>query len=266
MRLSPKDARTILLKCPSDIGIRNTGRKGTLDAPGQLLQDHGYDNVYIDEVFPHEFSLPDNQQRIRDRIDELLQHQPPVISLGGDHSVSYPLISAFRDAHPGLKLVWIDAHYDLKEVRLDEGVPHDAVIRALLDDGLDLEDILFAGVRESDPDEDDFLLQRQTNELSVDEIEGNSQGALQDLVDERLTPGSDPVYVSVDIDVLDADRVPGTTFPSQDGVSLEAAEKLVRSFKDYNIVGWDLVEIAPSLDQGGKTLEAGRTLLDTMLD
>lgn len=266
MRLSPETASHILLRCPSDIGIRNTDRKGTLNAPEQLLRDHEYDDIFIDEIFPNEFSLPDNQDRISTRINELLQYDREIISIGGDHSISYPLIKAFSEKHDDLHLIWIDAHYDLKEIRVENGIPHDAVLRGLLEENLSLEDILFCGIRESDPDEDDFLLNKDWHETSVTDIEDSSIETLRETIDTTISPGDDPLYVSFDIDVLDADLVPGTTFPSEDGLSLEAAQKLIRAIKAYNTVGWDLVEVAPPLDQEDKTLQTAETILDTILE
>lgn len=267
MRLSPEQASHILLRCPSDIGIRNTDRKGTLNAPEQLLRDHEYDDIFIDEIFPHEFSLPDNQDRIRTRTTELLQYDRAIISIGGDHSISYPLIDAFSEKHEDLHLIWIDAHYDLKEIRVDDGIPHDAVIRGLINDNsLTLEDILFCGIRESDPDEDDFLLNKDWYKTSVTDIEDSTITDLRETIDTTISPGDDPVYVSFDIDVLDADLVPGTTFPSEDGLSLEAAQKLINAVKAYNTVGWDIVEVAPPLDRDEKTLQAARTILETILE
>ncbi len=266
MRLSPEQANHILLRCPSDIGIRNTDRKGTLNAPEQLLRDHEHEDIFIDEIFPDEFSLPDNQERISTRIKELLQYDREIISIGGDHSISYPLIKAFSDKHTDLRVIWIDAHYDLKEIRVEDGIPHDAVVRGLLADSLSLENILFGGIRESDPDEDDFLLNRDRHETSITDIDDSDIDQLRETIDTTISPGDDPVYVSFDIDVLDADLVPGTTFPSEDGLSLEAAQKLIRAVKAYNTVGWDLVEVAPPLDHENKTLQAAATILETILD
>ncbi|MDY6778004.1 MAG: arginase family protein [Candidatus Nanohaloarchaea archaeon] len=271
MTLAPAKADRLVLQAPSDMGIRNTDRKCTLYAPHTLLDRVDLpDGTFVDEIFPDEFDLAATQDRtryfdidyrtaIRDRAAELLPHGP-LLSIGGDHSITFPLLDAAREQYPNLQVVWIDAHYDLKEVRIDAGVPHDAVLRAALDNGLGMEDILFIGVREEDPDEQAFLADHDPVIISTEAV---ARQNLSDLIAERLDDR--PTYVSFDIDVLDAAAAPGTTFPSRDGLDVEDALELVDVLQRQRIIGSDLVEVAPPLDKEEKTVKAAQRILEYLV-
>jgi arginase family enzyme len=258
MELTPGDADTIILKAPSDIGIRHTARKGTLAGPDAVLDGQDLPHSHIDQIFPHEFSLSESQQAIATRIDDLLPYGTPLLTVGGDHSISYPVINRFKQVLPDLGVLWIDAHFDLKEIRLDSGIPHDAVVRGLLQDRFQLADVTFLGVREEDPDETRFLDEHSAQTISVDEPV--SGAAVTDQIDTER-----PYYISFDIDVLDSQYAPGTTFPSSDGLTPDQAIDLLRQFDQLDIVGADLVEVAPPLDRDQITVQHARTILDQLL-
>lgn len=268
MTHTPSDARGIVLQCPSDIGIRNTARKATLDAPERLLDRVEHADVFVDELFPDEFDLKASQTAIHERATELLSHGKTLISIGGDHSVTHPLLAAAKERWPELRVVWIDAHYDLKEPRMDAGVPHDAVIRALVDDGIfDITEFCFIGVRESDPDEDEYLFEHETIELGQEKLLEIDTRDIAYTVRDLLGIEEDtPIYISIDIDAIDAESAPGTTFPSADGLRPKEVERLVRGLAACNVVGADLVEVAPALDEDEQTQEYAAGVLDELID
>ncbi|MCJ7450730.1 MAG: arginase family protein [Candidatus Nanohaloarchaeota archaeon QJJ-9] len=262
MTSAPEDADLILLKCPSDIGIRNTDRKGTLEAPSRILEGLNFEeDVFVDEVFPDEFDLKESQSRIGKRAEGLLEFDKPIVFLGGDHSIAFPSLRRMKEKFPRLKVLWVDAHPDAKEVRLDRGVPHDAVVRELINQDFELEDFVFLGQRESDPDEkivelDSFqrLTTRKLEDLSAEEIEGRIQ--------ELFGGDSFPVYLSFDIDALDRKYLQGTTFPSEGGLSPSQAEKLVNAVSDLNLKGADLVEYSPPFSREGEVQKVRKVLKD----
>lgn len=268
MEHSPEDARGIILKCPSDIGIRNTARKATLDAPDALLGRVGLHDVHVDELFPDEFDLEASQASIQQRTAEIYDQGKTVISIGGDHSITYPILRQLKERYPELRVVWIDAHYDLKEPRVLPGVPHDAVVRTLVEqDGYALDEFLFIGVRESDPDEDEYLLEHETTEFDVEDLLETDTRDIAWTVRDILGIDEDtPIYISVDIDVIDAESAPGTTFPSPDGMRPKEVERLIRGLSRLTIVGADLVELAPELDEDGTTQDHAAGILDELID
>jgi len=128
-------------------------------------------------------------------------------------------------------------------------VSHDVVIRQLLEEGFSEDEIWIVGYTRTDEDEKEFL-ESDLNLYEHDEIERFRR---------EFNSDEHPVYLSVDIDVLKKDIVPGTGYP--DGkLELEAVENLIKSLQ-FNHA--DLVEVAPTLDDG-ETVESARKILETI--
>jgi len=90
---SPEDAKLVVQKIPADTGIHRNPRKGTLNAPEKILETFKFEReVLIDEIFPDEFDLEETQDQISKNTRELLKYGRPILSIGGDHSVSYPVL------------------------------------------------------------------------------------------------------------------------------------------------------------------------------
>ena len=249
---SPDDSEVIIQKLPSDMGIHRNSRKGTLNASEKILE--GLDigkKVLVDEVFPNEFDLEETHDRMYNNAVELAQYERPIISLGGDHSVSYPVIKALKEKNPGMKLVWLDAHLDLKE-KVDDYVSHDVVVRQLVEEGLFTPgEIYFVGVTCIDHDEQNFLEEHDFNIYRPDEL-SKFIGEYQ---------SNDSCYLSVDIDALGEDQAPGTGYT--DGqMSLEQVKKTIENLQVSHA---DLVEVAPSLDENRKTVNNARKILKALI-
>ena len=247
---SPEEAEVIIQKLPCDMGIHRNPRKGTLNAPEKILEDLDFDRpVMIDEVFPDEFDLEESHERIYENTLELAEYGRPVVSIGGDHSVSYPEVKALKRSNPDMKLVWLDAHLDVKE-KVGDHVSHDVVVRQLVEEDIfDPEEIYFAGITKIDHDEEDFLENNNFNFYRPDELE------------EFLQEFEGEAFLSIDIDVLKEELAPGTGYP--DGkLDLEQVLKVIRGLQ---VVHGDIVEVAPCLDQEGKTVEASRMILEELV-
>lgn len=228
------------------MGIHRNPRKGTLKAPEALLKDLEFDKtVLVEEVFPNEFDLEKTHKRIELNTLDLMDYDTPVLSVGGDHSISFPVIKTLKENNPEMKLVWLDSHLDLKE-KVDGHISHDVVARELLR-FFDEDEIYFVGVTRVDDDEEEFLQDRDLNIYRAGELES----FLQDFSESSL------VYLSVDIDVLREELAPGTGYP--DGkLELDGVEKVIGAVNPDHA---DLVEVAPPFDEEGKTVSAGRDIL-----
>lgn len=247
-----EEADIVIQKLPSDMGIHRNPRKGTLNAPDRILEGLAFDRpVLVDSVFPDEFDLEETHERIYNNTSELAEYDRPIVSIGGDHSVSYPVIKALKQENPEMKLVWLDAHLDLKE-KVDGHISHDVVVRQLIEEGIfGAEEIYFVGVTGIDHDEEGFLEDHDFNFYRADKV---SQ-LLEDYDSDR------PCYLSVDIDALREETAPGTGYT--DGqLSLEQVEKVVGKLRPRHA---DLVEVAPSLDRDGRTVKAGQDLLQNII-
>ena len=249
----PEDADFLVQKIPCDMGIHRNPRKGTLSGPEKIMNDFDTDfSVFVDEVFPDEFSLEETHSRIFENTEELIEYDRSLISIGGDHSISYPLIRALKKKHPDMKLVWLDAHLDLKE-KVKDHVSHDVVVRELIEEGIfESDEVVFVGITEIDHDEKKFLEKHDIKIYRPEEISL--------FLEEH--DSKEACYLSIDIDVLDKDEAPGTGY--KDGqMSLMEVEKVIEKVRPENA---DIVEVAPPFDVNGRTVENARKLLDKLLE
>ncbi len=248
---SPEESDILVQKLPSDMGIHRNPRKGTLKAPETILEDFSFENkILIDEVFPDEFNLKRTHRRIEENTQDLIEYGRPLLSIGGDHSVSFPVIKALKQDYPDLQIVWLDSHLDLKQ-KIDDHVSHDVVVRELLENRFSEDEIWFVGVTKIDNDEKEFLDDRDVRVFKADE--------LQDFLRE-FNSSEQPVYLSIDIDVLTQELAPGTGYPDGE-LSLDEAKKAIETVKPDHA---DLVEVAPPFDKEEKTVENARKLLETL--
>ena len=245
---SPEEADFILQKLPCDMGIHRNPRKGTLNGPKKILDNFQIEKkILVDEVFPNEFSLEETHERIAVNTKDLLKYEKPIISVGGDHSVSFPVIKTLKDRNPDLKVVWLDSHLDMKQ-KVGENTSHDVVVRELLKNGFSEDEIFFVGNTKIDEDEREFLETKNLNIFSSDEV--------KDFIRE-FELSEQPVYLSIDIDVLKKELAPGTGYP--DGrLELEGLKQVIHAV-DPDFA--DLVEVAPPLDRGGITVLNARKIL-----
>lgn len=248
---SPEDSEIIIQKLPCDMGIHRNPRKGTLNAPEKIMEGLDLDKRFlVDEIFPEEFDLEETHRRIESNTVELLQYDRPLISVGGDHSVSFPVLKALKQENPSLKLVWLDSHLDLKE-KVDGHVSHDVVVRELLDHGFSTDEIVFLGITEVDYDEEEFL---ESHDFTIYRPEEVEEFLEQDL--------DEDYYLSVDIDVLRPETAPGTGYLDGE-MELEEVLGVIESLGPVHA---DLVEVAPPFDENGKTIEAARKILEKLAD
>ncbi|WP_238179300.1 agmatinase [Methylobacterium dankookense] len=180
------------------------------------------------------------------------------LSVGGDHLVSYPVLRALGAGRP-LGLVHIDAHSDTDDgqyggTRLTHGTP----FRRAIEDGvLDPRRCVQIGIRGSldAPDERDWACAQGVRVIAMEEA--TARGLPEVAAEARAIVGAGPTYLSFDIDVLDPAYAPGTGTPEIGGFTSREALYLVRALRGLDLVGADLVEVAPSLDPAGVTALAG---------
>lgn len=248
---SPEDADLIVQKLPSDMGIHRIDRKGTLKAPKKILRNFDFDQtVLVDEVFPDEFDLENNHRRIEFNTEEMIDYNKPILSIGGDHSVSFGVIKALKRENPEMQLVWLDSHMDLKE-KVGNHVSHDVVVLELLKYGFSDDEIWFIGTTKIDDDEKDFLKNSNFNIYHADEFDEFLR---------EFNSNEQPVYLSADIDVLSEDEAPGTGYTDGE-FSPEQVKQVIETVNpDYA----DLVEVAPPFDRNGKTVDNAREIVSLL--
>lgn len=183
------------------------------------------------------------------------------VFVGGDHSVSYPLLLAFDDV-PELHVVQLDAHLDYSEQRNATRFANSSPFRRAVEALPNLTSITVLGLRGVRADAEAYRSARERKHklVSAREVHENLAAAI-----ERL-PRDAAVYVSIDVDALDPAELPGTSSPEPEGLSYGQLRDLVAATIDRNrLVGLDVTELAPDLDLSGRSaLLAARLLAETL--
>jgi agmatinase len=170
-------------------------------------------------------------------LQEILRSRKFPILLGGDHLITLPVIEEVLRVYPDLRLVHIDAHADLREDYLGETLSHSTVMRKILT-VLDRRRLFQIGIRSGTEEE----FQRAKK---IGSIVSLKEPSLRNLV-KRL--GGKPVYLSLDLDVIDPSLLPGVGTPEPGGLTFREFLSLLKSLQPLNVVGFDIVELTPDYD------------------
>jgi agmatinase len=185
-----------------------------------------------------------------------------VVGLGGDHSVSLPLLRAAAATHGPLALLQLDAHTDTWDSYFGSRYTHGTVFRRAVEEGLiDAGSSVQVGLRGSLYSAEDLEENRALGFATVlaREIQGTGIGGALELIRTRL--GS-PLYVTVDIDVLDPAFAPGTGTPEAGGLTSREVLALLHGLAELRpqVVGADVVEVSPPYDPSGITAVAAANI------
>ncbi|MCX4097020.1 agmatinase [Nocardia sp. alder85J] len=195
------------------------------------------------------FDIGEAVTAIERAADDLTGAGARLLTLGGDHTIALPLLRSVARRHGPVAVVHFDAHLDTWDTYFGAAVTHGTPFRRASEEGLiDREASLHVGTRGplySDQDlADDRRLGFATVTAPQLEIDGVATAVERMLA--RL--GDRPVYVSVDIDVLDPAHAPGTGTPEAGGLTSRELLHMLRALRAVNLVGADIVEVAPAYD------------------
>lgn len=180
---------------------------------------------------------------------ELHERAKRVISIGGDHTIALPLLRAVAAKHGPISVVHFDAHLDTWDTYFGANYTHGTPFRRASEEGLiDREGSMHVGIRgplysAKDLDQDADLGFEIFSSIEFDDI--GVKGAIEKIA---ARVGDRPMYVSIDIDVLDPAHAPGTGTPEAGGLTSRELLAVLRSFSARNLVGADVVEVAPAYD------------------
>jgi agmatinase len=194
--------------------------------------------------------------------DALLQGGGRVVAVGGDHTVALPLLRATAKRHGPLALVHFDAHLDTWDTYFGQRFTHGTPFRRAWEEGLLLRDrSAHVGLRGPLYGRADLVDDAAMGFLQVSTDDVARQGT--DHVISRLVErvGDAPLYVSVDIDVLDPAHAPGTGTPEAGGLTSRELLALLRGLDPLSIVGGDVVEVSPAYDHAEITAIAAAHVL-----
>ncbi len=205
------------------------------------------------------YSLDRSIEDIEHFYDRVRQAGVRPLSIGGDHSITFPILKALGAEHP-LGLVHIDAHCDTMGIVDGSKFHHGGPFRqAVLAGALDPERTIQIGIRGPAEIYWGFSYESGMTVLHIDDVD---RLGIAEVVDRaRAVVGSGPVYISFDVDGLDPAYAPGTGTPETGGLTPREAQAILHGLKGLDIIGGDVVEVAPQYDATSVTAMVAAQML-----
>lgn len=264
-----------------DIGTSN--RTGTRFGPRQirtesvLIRPYGmatggapFDSFQIadlGDVPLNPFNLEKSIDIIERYYNDMLSHDIKPITMGGDHTISLPILRAIAKKHGPVGLVHVDAHADTNDTMFGEKIAHGTIFRRAIEEGLvDPTCMIQLGQRGTGYTAQDFnwATDRGVQLETAEKCWHKSLTPVMNAFRERV--GAErPMYLTFDIDGLDPSVAPGTGTPEPAGLTGIQALEIIRGCYGFNLVGADLVEVCPAYDTTGNTALLAANLIFEML-
>ena len=251
-----KDSKIVILSAPLEKTV--TYGKGTGKAPKEILKASHFVEYYdeeqsreicfergictLDQLSFQKLTVEKSLAKIYSEVKNHLNNDKLVVTLGGEHSLSYGAIKAHHEKFPNLSILQIDAHSDLRDSYENSKYSHACVMARVSEFNTK---IIQVGVRAQSIEENEFRKQKQIRTFYSREIKMGMYGDdWQEIVARNLTEN---VYVTFDLDGFDPSILPATGTPEPGGLFWDETMYLLKIIGlDKNIVGFDVTELAPS--------------------
>ena len=208
------------------------------------------------------FNIHKALKTINVELDKLLKRSNNVVIMGGDHSISYPILKSFCSKFGKVSLLHFDSHFDTWDEYFGEKCTHGTPFkRALEEDLIDVDQSMHVGIRGTINDYTDI---ENDNKLGFKTIFTNEidklgiDGVINKIVN-RI--GNNPCYISIDIDCIDPAFAPGTGTPEPGGFTSREIISILKGLSKLNVVGGDIVEVSPSYDSNSITSQLAASLI-----
>ena len=235
--------------------------QSTCIAPHDLCRVSDIGDAWV----PSPFELVGSHLAIQNTFENVKAAGIIPIGVGGDHSVSLPILRALASEQP-VGMVHIDAHCDTGDDYMGSKFHHGAPFSRAVEEGLlDPKRTVQIGIRGSVNDLDLWKFSHDSGMRVIYMHDFYTMGIEKVITEMRQVVGNGPVYISFDIDSLDPAFAPGTGTPEIGGLTTLEAQLLIRACSGLNIMGADMVEVAPSFDPSGNTALAGAGILFELL-
>jgi agmatinase len=200
------------------------------------------------------FDITEAVRQIDEGARALVDTGAKLMTIGGDHTIALPLLRVMHEVHGPVAVVHFDAHLDTWDTYFGAPVTHGTPFRRASEEGLiDKTGSMHVGIRgplysSEDLSDDQVLGFQVIGAHDMDDL--GWRGAVEQI---KARVGNRPTYVSLDIDVLDPSFAPGTGTPEAGGLTSRELLNILRAFADLNLVGADIVEVAPAYDHAEVT-------------
>jgi arginase len=261
-----KPGQVVLLGIPFD--DYSTFLKGAALAPNEIRKalKSPSSNMFTESVHDlgneprlldlGDLKIIDYLKDIQQPIEKCLEKEASVVALGGDHSVTYPIVRAFGKKYPKLNVLHFDAHPDLYDILEGNKYSHACPFARIMEEKL-AQRLVQVGIRTMNKHQ-----QEQAQRFNVEVI---------DMIQWKTAKGSfkpnfeGPIYISLDLDVLDPAFAPGISHYEPGGLSTRDVLDIIQNI-DVPIVGADIVELNPKRDQSGMTAMVAAKFLKEIID
>ncbi len=269
-----------IIGVPLDIGTSN--RAGSRYGPREIRAESvlvrpysmatgaaPFDSLQIADVGDvalNTYNLAASIERIEAHFEAFTAADVKPVSLGGDHTITLPILRALARRHGPMAVVHVDAHADMNDTMFGERETHGTIFRRAIEENLIApEKMTQIGLRATGYSAEDFDWARKRG-VRVVQAEACWYQSLAPLMEEvRSTVGDTPVYLSFDIDGLDPSVAPGTGTPEPAGLTASQGLEIIRGVHGLNLIGADLVEVSPPYDTTGNTSLLAANLVFEML-
>ena len=269
-----------LVGVPTDLGVTN--RAGARHGPREIrnasslmrtknlaMDINPFELCRIADIgdvrFSNRFDLETQVREIETFYRTLTDANVRPVTAGGDHSITYPIFKGIAADGP-VGMVHIDAHTDTWGEIWGSKFHHGAPFRLAVEDGvLDPERTIQIGIRGGQNFMDGIEFS-QSSGMRVVFIEEFAERGVSAIIDEaHEVVGNGPTYISFDVDGLDPVYAPGTGTPEIGGITTLEAQTLLRGLRGLDLIGGDVVEVAPPFDPSGNTALVGASLMFDIL-
>jgi guanidinopropionase len=276
----PSEVDIAILGLPFDLGTTN--RAGTRHGPRELRNQSSLMRRvhHVTGLSPYDRArvadcgdVPTDPFDLMRSLDLISAHYAGVreagalpLTAGGDHLISLPILRGLASEGP-VGLIQFDAHSDTYDsffngARYTHGTP----FRRAIEEGLvDPKRFVQIGLRGAISDAGNYDYAREAGVRIIFIEEFMARGAADVMAEARAIVGTQPTYVTFDIDGIDPSQAPGTGTPEIGGFSTREAQQMVRLLDGLDLIGADLVEVAPPFDPSGLTALTGATILFELL-
>ena len=213
------------------------------------------------DLAPNPFDIAEAIATIERGGRAALEHADHLLAIGGDHTIALPMLRLAHERHGPIALVHFDAHLDTWDTYFGAAYTHGTPFRRAFEEGLLAEErSAHVGIRGPIFGKQDLVDDAGMGFEIASAADVARQGVDRIVERVRARVGDSPVYVSIDIDVLDPAHAPGTGTPEPGGLTTREAQLILRGFAGLPIVGADVVEVAPAYDHAELTSLAAANL------